>query len=109
MIIQMLFAVWDEKAEHYLPPFASTNEQTAKRQFREAASREGHEFERYSEDYTLFQIGVYDAKTGEISPEGPSIVCNASIFKALDETADLADALAEASPLTKTAIPQGGE
>lgn len=82
MLIATLFSVYDSKAEHFLPPFASHNAETAKRQFQYSAQSEGHEFNTFASDYTLMEVGTFDASKGLITPKDPSptIVANASEF-----------------------------
>lgn len=61
-MIQPLFAVFDMKAKHYLPPFTSTNKQTAIRQFSSAVSSEGHDFNTHATDYSLWEVGSFDSE-----------------------------------------------
>lgn len=61
-----IFAIYDSKAESYLQPLFSTNNQTALRQFTQACQDEESNFNRHAADYTLFAIGEFDDQTGNI-------------------------------------------
>lgn len=63
-----LFTVYDSKAELYLPPFNSQTTNTALRAFESASNQEGHDFNIYAADYTLFEIGEFDQDLGELQP-----------------------------------------
>lgn len=79
MIQQNLYVVLDAKAEHYLPPFCSYNDATARRQFANAATTAGHEFNQNAADFTLWRIGQFDAASGSIETENaPAYVAGAS-------------------------------
>lgn len=61
-----VFSVFDSKAAAFLPPFVCRNAGVALRSFESAANDSGHDFHRYAADYTLFQIGVWDAENGSV-------------------------------------------
>lgn len=63
-----IFTVFDSKAEAYLQPFFARTNGEAVRSFTEAANDSGHNFCKYSGDFTLFEIGEYDETTGNITP-----------------------------------------
>lgn len=77
LITQQLFCVYDSKAKHFLPPFCSHNWDTAIRQFFNAVSAEGHDFNKNSQDYTLNVVGTFDCSTGKITWESPEIIAEA--------------------------------
>lgn len=60
------FTVYDCKAEAYLPPFFTLTPALAIRSFQTAANQEGHDFNKYAADYTLFQIGYFDDSNAEL-------------------------------------------
>lgn len=62
------FTVYDSKAEAYLQPFFTTTPALAMRSFQQAANTEGHDFNQYAADYTLFHIGAYDDATAQLQP-----------------------------------------
>ena len=55
-----IFRVYDSKAEAYMPPFTSPTAGTAIRSFEAAVNEEGHEFQKFAGDYTLFEVGECD-------------------------------------------------
>lgn len=59
-MIHQVFTVFDSKTEAYLPPFYEQTKGSAIRSFSEAANTAGHQFQKYSEDFTLFHLGQYD-------------------------------------------------
>lgn len=59
-MILKIFTVYDSKAEAYLPPFFSATRGLALRSFTDAVNTAGHAFNRYAEDYTLFEVGEFD-------------------------------------------------
>lgn len=65
-----LFSVWDSAAARYLDPFCAPTIEFALRGFREAVNTEGHQFNKFPEDYTLFHVGEFDPVSGEVSRTG---------------------------------------
>lgn len=63
-----VFSVYDSKVEAYLRPFFMRSRGEAIRGFVTVVNEAGTDFNKYPEDYTLFEIGDYDEKTGVISP-----------------------------------------
>lgn len=59
-----IFSVYDSKAEAYLPPFYAHNAAVARRTMEQAVTDPNHNFRRYAEDYTLFEVGQFDDSTG---------------------------------------------
>lgn len=68
---KLIFCVYDSAAECYMDPFVAPTVHFAIRGFREAVNKKGHQFNTFPEDYTLFQIGSYNAEAGVITPENP--------------------------------------
>lgn len=62
-----IFCIYDSKARAYLQPFFSVNKSTAMRDFEGAVNDKSTGFCRHPADYTLFQIGEWDAFLGEIN------------------------------------------
>lgn len=60
-----IFAIFDSKAEAYLQPFFSQNKATAIRAF-SASIVKDQGFRDHAEDYTLFQIGEWNERLGEL-------------------------------------------
>lgn len=69
------YCVFDIKAGHYLPPYTAMNDGTAIRQFETAVMDELHDFNRHSEDYVLWRVGMFDSEKGGImaDPNGAMI------------------------------------
>lgn len=70
-----LYSIYDKKACLFATPFASHNNQTAKRQFPFIINN----FEQYQigkEDMDLYFVGEIDYNTGVISPVQPDFLCN---------------------------------
>lgn len=63
MIVKM-FSIYDSKAVSFLPPWNESTAGTALRKFKDAVVREGTDFNKWPEDYTLFEIGEFDDQTG---------------------------------------------
>lgn len=60
----LLFSVYDSAAKAFLEPFHSQTVETAIRAFREVVNREGHSFNKFPEDYSLFAVGEFDQAKG---------------------------------------------
>ncbi len=63
-----LFTVYDSAAGLYLDPFVAPSIEFAIREFRNIVNKEGHQFNLYPEDYTLFHIGKFHPEGGKITP-----------------------------------------
>ncbi len=61
-----IFSIYDSKAEAFIQPFFSPTTATAIRQMEQAVNDETTDFNRYSGDYTLFEIGSWNENKGEI-------------------------------------------
>lgn len=72
VIAQFMFTVYDSAAGGFLEPFFAPSVEFAIREFRQAVNTEGHQFNRFPEDYTLFSIGEFDQKSGKVSSSEPS-------------------------------------
>lgn len=60
----VVMSIFDSKAEAYLPPFFTVSRGVGIRSFSDAAQDEKHEFSRHAGDYTLFELGEFDLKSG---------------------------------------------
>lgn len=63
-----MFTVYDSAAKRYLQPFFAETIEVAMRMFKSLVAKEGHQFAKFPEDYTLFHIGTYDAVCGRVFP-----------------------------------------
>lgn len=64
-MIYDVFAIHDEKAEAFLPPFILPNQNMAKRVFADCVNSDDHQFGKNPEDYTLFRLGQFDDHAGQ--------------------------------------------
>lgn len=71
---QILYSIKDIKAGHHLPPFVSTNDATAIRQFSQAVNTEGHEFNRYPSDFQLWRIAKFESGQATIDENNPQLI-----------------------------------
>lgn len=62
-----LFSVYDSAASRFLPIFPAETQEVAIRQFRHLVNQEGHQFNQFAEDYTLFHLGTFDPDTGSLT------------------------------------------
>lgn len=54
-----VFSVFDAKVGAYLPPMFFRSKGEALRAFASAVNKEGHDFNTYAPDYTLFELGDF--------------------------------------------------
>ncbi len=73
----LIFTVYDEKADAYLPTFVMHSQPMARRTFADmVADEKTHAFGRHPEDYTLYEIGLFDDLAGAVEPyESKKCVC----------------------------------
>lgn len=69
---KLAFSVFDSAAGMYLEVFFAPSIEFAIRGFREAVNSEGHQFKKFPADYTLFHVGAFDQKTGQLVPREPT-------------------------------------
>ncbi len=62
-MIHRIFSVYDSAAEAYLLPFTLPTKGLAIRGFGEAVNNPKHDFSKYAEQYTLFELGTFDDAT----------------------------------------------
>lgn len=74
--MRKVFTIWDEKVGAYLDPMVAVNKGEALRIMTEVVSNPDHKFNKYAQDFTLFEIGEYDEITGTLIPykKGISVV-----------------------------------
>lgn len=77
-VVYKLFSVYDTKAQAYLNPMVMRSAGEAIRAFSAACVDPEHDFHKYCEDYTLFEIGLWDQNTCAISSyPTPQSLCKA--------------------------------
>lgn len=59
-MIHRLYAIFDTKAESWLPPFMSQNGNTAVRTIRDLVADYNHPFGKHPGDYALFLVGEWN-------------------------------------------------
>jgi len=76
-MIHRIYSVYDSAAEAYLLPFVLPTKGLAIRGFGEAVNNPQHDFCKYSEQYTLFELGTFNDATAEFklyaSPENMGV------------------------------------
>lgn len=83
MILEV-YSVFDDAAKAFLPPFHARSKGEALRNFSAAANDAGHQFNKFSKDYTLFNLGYFDDSSGMMQPfEVPSRVIGA--YEVIDD------------------------
>ncbi len=63
-----IYTVYDSKAEAYMQPFYQKTAGLALRDFQAAANSEKSSISQHPADFTLFEIGSYDERTGKVQP-----------------------------------------
>lgn len=65
MLSLCVFSVFDSKVGAFLTPFFVANRAVALRSFMAACQDEGSDFYRFADDFTLFEIGLWESETGD--------------------------------------------
>lgn len=68
-----MFSVYDEKAKAYLPPFILPEIGMATRTFGDCVNNEEHQFGTHPQDYTLFEIAVFDDESADLVSDKKTI------------------------------------
>ncbi len=63
---EQIFTVFDSKTAAFLQPFFAPTIEAAIRMFRTIVNTEGHQFQMYPDDYTLFHVGQFHQESGAI-------------------------------------------
>lgn len=79
-----VYSVYDTKAEAFGQPFFMQADGIAVRAFIEACNNKDGEFIKYPNDFTLYNIGMYDDSTGAIFSNKPEELLTAA--QALSKT-----------------------
>lgn len=66
---QKVYAVFDSKVSAYMNFFQAQSDGQAIRSFTKAAIEEGHDFNQFPGDYTLFRLGTWYPDKGVIEME----------------------------------------
>lgn len=75
-----VFGIYDSKTEAYLPPFMMSTIGEAERAITNHVNDPEHNFCKYAEDFTLFELGLWDNLTGRYelhdAPKSISVLCH---------------------------------
>lgn len=72
-----MYSIYDLKTEVFFPPLFAHNAGDAMRQLSIRASDPNSMFNRFPEDYRLYDIGDFDDVSAKIEyPNAPSFICN---------------------------------
>ncbi|AXL14723.1 nonstructural protein [Microviridae sp.] len=80
-----IFTIFDSKTQAYLPPSFLQNEEVALRSIRDVLKDPNHQFTKNPEDYSLWQIGLFDDEKGKITAT-PAPVHIASCHELIEVT-----------------------
>lgn len=82
-VLERFYSVYDSKVESYMRPFTAPNEASAVRSLSAAISDPNHDFNRFAEDFALFEVGIWDPAVGRISAyEAPKAIATCWSLKA---------------------------
>ena len=85
-MIMRLYSVFDIKPKIYYPPNACHNVGDALRFYNNMFQREGSNFNRYPEDYQVFELGAFDDSTGMIEMlQNPTMIIRADELPVFDK------------------------
>lgn len=77
---QLMYTIYDEKAEVFLPPFFVPTEGIAGRAFRDCINSGDHQFSKHPGDYTLFYLAEFNQDTGEFPHQDKKMLGNGVEF-----------------------------
>lgn len=69
----LVYSVFDSKAETFGTPMFFLTKGIALRAFSDVCADAGSPMAKHPNDYTLFQIGSYDANTGKLTDLTPAV------------------------------------
>jgi len=80
-----IFAVFDNKAAAFLPPFFMANGAVACRSFQEVCNDPNSQFYKHPEDYTLYSIGFFHDDVAEFKPHKANPLVTAAALKEVQQ------------------------
>ena len=80
MTPQLMFTVYDSKAETFMPPFFVPSKGLAIRAFEDCVNSNDHHFGKHPADYTLFYLGEFNSDNAAFSCETKQSVGNGVEF-----------------------------
>lgn len=100
-----IFAIYDSKAEAYLTPFFMRSKGEAIRGLTACVDDPQHNFSKYAEDFTLFELGEWSEVNCKFDLHStPLSVC---VLLELKRGADIARETREHLAMLKSAFPAG--
>lgn len=79
-MISGIFTVRDMVSLIFLEPFCAPTIESAIRSFGEACRTDGHQFNKFPEDFALYKIGEWNGEVGEVISEPATKVAMAMDF-----------------------------
>jgi len=76
----LAFAVFDEKAAVFQPPFFFPTRGMAIRTFADTVQNPQSHLARHAGDFKLYQVGKFNEHSGELEGSLPEFICVASDF-----------------------------
>lgn len=76
-MIYGVYSVFDAAVKAYLPPFCVRAKGEALRSFSTAVNDTTHQFSKYANDYTLYELGTFDDSSGSFTVVPPVRVISA--------------------------------
>ena len=67
-MMRKMFCLYDTKAEIYHEPFYCRTVGEAERAVQMQVNDSSHHLSKFAEDYTLFEVGVFDTDKGILEP-----------------------------------------
>jgi hypothetical protein len=99
MNVLKMYAVYDVKAQMYSHPHFLQSDGVAIRSFSQVCEDENSQFNKYPSDFSLYFIGSFDVESGEVIPDVPRQICNASEFVKLKSAEEISKFAKEAQAL----------
>lgn len=72
-IVQMMFSIYDSKAEAYIPPFPAETIGLALRRFQQAAEEPNSNINKWPTDFCLFHVGWFDQANADYKKIEPKV------------------------------------
>jgi len=88
MAIMKMYSVKDEKVNTFGVPFCQPNDVQASRMLSRAVNDKDLQLSMYPEDFSLYQIAIFDDEDGKVTANQPKLICSAISLKKLAEKND---------------------
>lgn len=80
----ILFSIQDSGADAFMQPFFVQAEGVAIREFGNLCNDKEHPVGKHPEDYTLFRVGFWNERKGQLEGCVPESVCNGLSMRQVD-------------------------